>query len=40
MANQRTTTVSIATQKPVQSVRLAGGIYVDADTTNNSWRKR
>jgi hypothetical protein len=40
MANQKTATVSVATRKTVQSVRLAGGIFVDADTTNNTWTKR
>ncbi|HEY2804703.1 MAG TPA: M1 family metallopeptidase [Gemmatimonadales bacterium] len=29
--------VNIPTRKTLQSVRLTGGIWVDADTTNNSW---
>jgi aminopeptidase N len=34
--NQKQATVSIATKKPVASIKLDGGIYVDADPANNS----
>ena len=36
-ANQKRTTVNVATRKAVQSLELDGGIWVDADTTNNRW---
>ena len=36
-ANQRRTTVNVVTRKPVRSLELDGGIWVDADTTNNRW---
>jgi hypothetical protein len=34
-ANQKRATVPITTRKVVQSVQLEGGIWMDADTTNN-----
>jgi hypothetical protein len=36
-ADQRQATVTIATRKTIQSLVLDGGIFMDADTTNNSW---
>jgi len=36
-ANQKRASVRIATNKPVQSVNLEGGIWMDADTTNDRW---
>ena len=36
----RAARVQAPTRKTVQSVRLAGGIWVDADTTNNQWAAR
>jgi aminopeptidase N len=39
-ANPRAVTVPIATSKSVQSVTLNGGIWVDADTTNNRWNQK
>ncbi|HEX6966327.1 MAG TPA: M1 family metallopeptidase [Gemmatimonadaceae bacterium] len=35
--NQRQTTVLIDTRKDLQSLVLNGGIFVDADSTNNRW---
>jgi hypothetical protein len=39
-ANQRRATVAIATKKTLQSLALVGGIWVDADSTNNKWSQR
>jgi hypothetical protein len=39
-ADQRTATVEISTGKSVQSLSLNGGIWMDADTTNNRWSAR
>ncbi|MEP6732355.1 MAG: M1 family metallopeptidase [bacterium] len=36
-ANQKRATVAIATKKVIQSLELSGGIWMDADTSNNSW---
>ena len=36
-ANQRRAVVTLPTTKPVRSVTLDGGIWMDADTTNNVW---
>jgi hypothetical protein len=36
-ANQQRATIPIATKKTIRSLTLDGGIWVDADTTNNSW---
>ncbi|MFL5529969.1 MAG: M1 family metallopeptidase, partial [Gemmatimonadaceae bacterium] len=39
-ANQRQATVAIPTSKTIQSLTLDGGIWMDADTTNNRWTRR
>ncbi|MEO8910852.1 MAG: M1 family metallopeptidase [Gemmatimonadaceae bacterium] len=39
-ADQRRITVSIATSKTLQSLTLNGGIWMDADSTNNKWVQR
>ena len=39
-ANQRQATLRIATTKTIQSLTLDGGIFEDADTTNNRWSAR
>jgi hypothetical protein len=39
-SNLRRATVEIATRKPLQSLLLNGGIWVDADSTNNRWSQR
>ena len=39
-ANQRRATVTIATGKSLQSIGLNGGIWMDADSTNNRWTQR
>ena len=39
-ANQKRAVVTIATKKAVQSVELSGGIWMDADTTNNTWTRK
>jgi Peptidase family M1 domain len=39
-ANQRRATVTISTKKPLQSLALNGGIWMDADSTNNRWSQR
>lgn len=38
-ANQKQTTVKVNTKKTLQSVKIEGGIYMDADTSNNEWKK-
>ena len=35
--NLAAASVNVSTRKTLSSVRLAGGIWVDADTTNNTW---
>jgi hypothetical protein len=39
-ANQRRATVSIATRKTIQGLTLDGGVWMDADSTNNAWPAR
>jgi aminopeptidase N len=39
-ADQRRATVTISTSKTLQSLGLNGGIWVDADTTNNRWSQK
>jgi Peptidase family M1 domain len=39
-ANQRKATVEISTRKSIQSLALNGGIWMDADSTNNRWSQR
>jgi hypothetical protein len=36
--DQKQTTVNIATKKKIQSVELKGGIFMDADESNNIWK--
>jgi hypothetical protein len=36
-ASQQRATVTIPTKKTLRSVHLDGGIWMDADSTNNSW---
>src|SRR5581483_8482726 len=36
-ANQKRTTVSLSASKPLASLNIDGGIWMDADTTNNHW---
>jgi hypothetical protein len=36
--NQKQTMVNIAAKKEVQSISLDGGIFMDADRTNNEWK--
>ena len=35
--NQKTITVNVKVSKPVKSILIDGGIFVDADASNNSW---
>lgn len=37
--NQQKTTVEIKTKKTITSIKLNGGIWMDADLSNNSWTK-
>ena len=37
--NQKQSIVSIATKKKIQSVELNGGIFMDADESNNIWKQ-
>ncbi|HTB51485.1 MAG TPA: M1 family metallopeptidase [Ferruginibacter sp.] len=37
-SDQSTATVNIKTSKKIQSVKLDGGIFMDADTINNNWQ--
>ena len=39
-ADQRRATVTISTKKSLQSLALNGGIWMDADSTNNRWSQR
>ena len=39
-ANQRRATVVVPTKKRIRSIQLAGGIWMDADSTNNRWAVR
>jgi hypothetical protein len=39
-ADQRRATVAIATNKSLRSLVLNGGIWMDADSTNNRWTQR
>jgi hypothetical protein len=39
-ANQKRASVSISTGKTLQSLGLNGGIWMDADSTNNRWTQR
>ncbi|HWE44095.1 MAG TPA: M1 family metallopeptidase [Gemmatimonadaceae bacterium] len=39
-ANLQRATVRIATKKTLRSLRLDGGIWMDADSTNDSWKSR
>lgn len=39
-ANQHRATVTVPAKKPARSVTLGGGIWLDADTTNNRWDAR
>jgi hypothetical protein len=38
--NQKQALVNISTKKPVQSISLDGGIYMDADESNNIWKAK
>ncbi len=38
--DQKQTSVSVSASKPVKSILLDGGIYMDADETNNSWEQK
>jgi hypothetical protein len=38
-SNQKTTTVKVNTSKTLQAVSLEGGIFMDADPSNNGWKK-
>ena len=35
--DQKQTTVTISTKKKIQAIQLDGGIYMDADMSNNKW---
>lgn len=39
-ADLRRTRVDVPTRKTLSEVRVAGGIWMDADTTNNTWQER
>ena len=39
-ANQRRATIVVPTKKRIRSIQLAGGIWMDADSTNNRWAVR
>jgi hypothetical protein len=38
-ANQKAATIKLPTKKTVQSLELNGGIFMDADESNNSWKR-
>jgi hypothetical protein len=37
--NQKSASVAVTTKKPVRSIEVATGIWVDADPSNNTWQK-
>lgn len=39
LTNQQQATITLDTKKKIDSIRLDGGIFMDADTSNNSWAK-
>jgi hypothetical protein len=39
MKDQSQTSITINTKKKVKSITLDGGIFMDADTSNNIWSK-
>ena len=39
-SNQQKATVKISSKKKVESISLDGGIFMDADTTNNTWKEK
>ncbi|GAB3717067.1 M1 family metallopeptidase [Spirosoma flavus] len=39
-ANQKQAVVKLATNKKVQSIKLDGGIFMDADMSNNNWKAK
>ena len=39
-ADQKNATVNIPTKKKIKSVQLKGGIFMDADETNNTWNAK
>ena len=38
--NQKQAVINIAAKKEVQSINLDGGIFMDADRTNNEWKMK
>ena len=38
--NQQSATVKVSPKKKVESINLDGGIFMDADTTNNTWKEK
>lgn len=38
--NQKTTSVKLATKKKIQAIVIDGGIFMDANTKNNSWKAK
>ncbi|MBD2702155.1 M1 family metallopeptidase [Spirosoma sp. BT702] len=39
-ANQKQAVIKLATNKKVQSIKLDGGIFMDADLSNNNWKAK
>jgi hypothetical protein len=39
-SNQKLVTINLPIQKKVQSIKLEGGIFMDADTSNNTWKAK
>ncbi|GAB3882193.1 M1 family metallopeptidase [Spirosoma agri] len=39
-ANQKQATVNLPVSKKIQSINLEGGIFMDADATNDSWKAK
>jgi hypothetical protein len=37
--NQKETTIKVKSSKEIQTMRIDGGIFMDADESNNSWKK-
>jgi hypothetical protein len=39
-SNQQLTTVKIYSKKKIESISLDGGIFMDADPSNNTWKEK
>ena len=40
IADQKQARITISTKKEIKAISLYGGIWMDADISNNSWKKK